>query len=345
MRRIAVISLLLSFGIVASVVTANADTTTTTTSTSSTTTTSLVTTTTVAKKKVWLAPLTGRPDPTRSTKRRSALTIKIENTPEARPQYGIEHADDVYEEICEGGITRLAAIFNSSLPTKVGPVRSVRRTDREIVYPLGGIFAFSGGAQYAINSIATAPVKTFDQSNSGGAMFRDPKRYAPHNLYANAVLLMDKGGTPKPPPSLFTYNSGSKRTPGVRVRSFIVGFAAGYATSYAWDTKTLSWDRSIFGAPDVTASGVHLSPKNVIVMFVRYIGGVGVIGSEALLNGNGIADVFTGGTVQRAIWTRAGLRKPIVYRASNGQVIALHTGQTWVELLDTSERVSIVPVN
>ena len=344
MRRMAFITLLLSSGIVASaVVTANADTTTTT-STSSTTTTTLVVTTTVAKKHVWLAPLTGRPDPTRSTKRRSALTIKIENTPEARPQYGIEKADVVYEEICEGGITRLAAIFNSSLPTKVGPVRSVRRTDREIVYPVGGIFAFSGGAQYAISSIQTAPVKTFDQSNSGSAMFRDPKRYAPHNLYADAVLLMAKGGTPKPPPALFTYRSGSKRTPGVRVRSFIVGFAAGYATTFAWNPKTLSWDRSIFGAPDVTASRVQLSPKNVIVMFVHYIGGVGVIGSEALLNGHGIADVFTGGTVQRANWTRAGLRHPIVYRGSNGKVIALHPGQTWVELLDTSERISIVPI-
>jgi len=341
MRRIVVLLVLIGLGAGTLVEgLANADTTTTSTSSSTTP----VTTTTVAKKKAWVAPLTGRPDPTRSTKRRSALTIKIENTPEARPQYGIEHADDVYEEICEGGITRLAAIFNSSLPTKVGPVRSVRRTDREIVYPLGGIFAFSGGAQYAIQSIDTAPVKTFDQSNSGGAMFRDPKRYAPHNLYANAVALMAKGGTPTPPPALFTYSSGTKRTPGARVRSFVVGFAAGYATTFNWNPSTLSWDRSIFGAPDVTAAGVRLSPKNVIVMFVHYIGGVGVIGSEALLNGSGIADVFTGGTVQRATWTRAGLRHHIVYRVAGGRVISLHPGQTWVELLDTSERVSIVTI-
>src|ERR1019366_2820568 len=129
MRRFFVLFVLVSLGSGATFEAyANADTTTTT-STPSTTTTTLVTRTTVAKKQVWLAPLTGRPDPTRSTKRRSALTIKIENTPEARPQYGIEKADVVYEEICEGGITRLAAIFNSNLPTKVGPVRSVRRTD------------------------------------------------------------------------------------------------------------------------------------------------------------------------------------------------------------------------
>ncbi len=346
MRRL--LAVMLFFGMGAGIPLATvavADTTTTTTTTeasTSTTTSSVVTTTTV--RKVRVAPLTGLPDPTRVTRRRSALTIKIENTPAARPQYGIEKADVVYEEICEGGITRLAAIFNSNAPTKVGPVRSVRRTDREIVYPIGGIFAFSGGAQYALNSIATAPVKTFDQSNSGGAMFRDLKRYAPHNLYANAALLMKKGGRPTPPPALFRYVTGSGPMPGERVRSFVVGFAAGYATSYAWDPKTASWDRSIFGYPDVTASGTRLSPKNVIVMTVHYLGGLGVIGAEAQLTGSGQVDVFSGGTVQRGTWSRSNLRRPILYRVANGRVIALKPGQTWVALLDASEHVSIVTV-
>jgi hypothetical protein len=111
---------------------------------SATTTTSVPTSTTTLKAGP-TAPLTGLPDPSGLTKHRAALTIKIDNTPEAMPQYGIEDADVVYEEIVEGGITRLAAIFNSQLPTQVGPVRSVRRTDREIVFPIRGIFAFSGG--------------------------------------------------------------------------------------------------------------------------------------------------------------------------------------------------------
>ena len=114
--------------------------------------------------------MTGLPDPTAVSMRRSALTVKIDNTPMAHPQFGINEADVVYEEIVEGGITRLAAIFDSHLPSVVGPVRSVRRTDREIVFPIGGIFAFSGGAEYALRSIATAPVKLYDEANSGAAM-------------------------------------------------------------------------------------------------------------------------------------------------------------------------------
>src|ERR1039458_5015739 len=153
-----------------------ADSTTTTVSGTSSTTTSVPTTSTTVKAGP-VAPLTGLPDPSRLTKHRAALTIKIDNTPEAMPQYGIEDADVVYEEIVEGGITRLAAIFNTRLPTVVGPVRSVRRTDREIVFPIGGIFAFSGGAEYAVRSIETAPVKLYNESNSGPAMFRGSKRF------------------------------------------------------------------------------------------------------------------------------------------------------------------------
>jgi hypothetical protein len=317
-----------------------ADSNTTTTSSTTSTTTTLATTTTTLKP-VWIAPLTGLPDPIEVTKHRSALTIKIDNTPEAHPQFGTNKADVVFEEIVEGGITRLAAIFNSQLPTVVGPVRSVRRTDREIVYPIGGLFAFSGGAQYAVSSIETAPVKLVQESNAGAAMFRDSQRPPPHNLLANAALLMNFHGVPKPPPALFKYRSASSPATGARVNAFGVDFASGYETAYTWNQKSFSWDRWIFGAPDITATGQRVSPSNVIVMNVLYRGGVGVEGSYAQLTGSGPVEIFTAGRVQRGIWSRSNLAKPIVYKNITGSVITLTPGQTWVELADTSERATI----
>lgn len=319
-----------------STTTVGADSTTSTTPSS----TSSSTTTSIAPKAVYVAPLTGLPDPRGLTKHHSALTVKIDNTYEARPQFGINEADVVYEEIVEGGITRLAAVFDSQLPTIVGPIRSVRRTDREIVFPLGGVFACSGGALYALQSIATAPVKFLDQSTSGAAMFRDPARYAPHNLLANAQLLMKLGGRTRPPRAIFDYRPHGATAPGARVGAFTVGFGSGYATSYTWDQKTSTWNRFIFGRPDVAANGAQLSPQNVIVMNVNYRGGVGVIGAEAELTGSGPVEIFTDGRVQRGTWSRGSLAKPIVYR-NNGRVIELTPGQTWVELLDTSERATI----
>ncbi|MHB1088463.1 MAG: DUF3048 domain-containing protein [Acidimicrobiales bacterium] len=310
------------------------------TSTSSSSTSSSTTTTTGPAKSVYVAPLSGMPDPRGLTKHHSAITIKIDNTYAARPQFGVNQADVVYEEIVEGGITRLAAVFDSQLPSVVGPIRSVRRTDREIVYPIRGVFACSGGAQYALQSIATAPVKFLDESTSGGAMFRDSKRYPPHNLLGNASELVKLAKASKPPKAIFKYRARSEQAPGAKVRSFTVGFAAGYATSYTWDQKTLSWNRFIFGAPDLVASGAQLSPRNVIVMNVNYKGGVGVIGAEAQLTGSGPVEIFTDGRVERGTWSRGSLSRPIVYK-NNGRVIELTPGQTWVELLDTSERATI----
>src|SRR2546423_1509318 len=83
-------------------------------------------------------PLTGLPDPEGLANHRPAITVKVNNT-DARPQAGIDQADVVYEEVVETGYTRLAAIFNSHAPDKVGPVRSVRRTDQSIVWPIRGV--------------------------------------------------------------------------------------------------------------------------------------------------------------------------------------------------------------
>src|SRR5436190_15603859 len=152
-----------------------------------------------------IAPLTGLPDPGRTAEKRCAITVKIDNTNASRPKYGVEQADDVYEEVVEGGYTRIAAIFNSQAPDRVGPVRSVRKTDQSLVWPIGGVFVYSGGAPYAIESINTAPVVQLDETRAGSLMFRDHSRHAPFNLYAHLDFMYSRCGTPVPPPALFAY--------------------------------------------------------------------------------------------------------------------------------------------
>ena len=161
------------------------------------------TTTTTTTAPV-IAALTGAPGDAAS-RTRCAVTVKIDNTPDARPQFGLEDADVVYEEVVEGGITRLAAMFNGRAPDKVGPVRSVRKTDQSIVRPVGGVFAYSGGAPYAVASIATAPVVRIDETSAGDLMFRDRSRRAPHNLYARVDGMYSRCGPKVPPPALFAY--------------------------------------------------------------------------------------------------------------------------------------------
>jgi hypothetical protein len=306
------------------------------------TSTPTTTTTTTTLPQYPTAPLTGMPDPTGLSVKRPALTVKIENTPQALPQWGIDQADVVYEEIVNGGITRLAAIFNSHAPAKVGPVRSVRPTDTQVVWPLGGIFAYSGGAPYAVASISTAPVKLIDESSAGTAMFRDPNLYAPHNLFAIAPQLFAFGGTPVPPPPLFQYRTSKQKTAGLTAVSFIVPFPSYYQVTWTWDTTSLSWDRTLFGKADVTGTGVRESPKNVIVMWVNYVNGIGTEASYANLQGSGTAAFFVDGKETMGTWSRGPSKSDVIqYKTANGNPALMTPGQTWVELLNDGVTLTV----
>ena len=300
----------------------------------------------LAAAQVPVAPLTGLPDPKDIARKRPAVTVKINNT-DAAVQSGIHQADVVYEEVVEGGITRLAAIFNSQAPDRVGPVRSVRKTDQSIVWPIGGIFAYSGGAQYAIDSINTAPVTQLDESRAGSMMYRDPPdpRYEPYNLWAHVDQMFKVAAKPVPPPPIFLYRKPGAPAGGTPAVAVSVGFVAGFNTLWTWDKKSGTWLRTagLSGASDVDAEHVRIAPRNVVVMVVQYLGGAGVEQSEGELTGSGPLMVFTDGKEIKGTWSRPDKAKPARLLNSTGGAIRLTPGQTWVELPDVSYAVQVLP--
>jgi hypothetical protein len=261
----------------------------------------------------------------------------------------------VYEEVVEAGITRLAAVFNSHDPDRVGPVRSVRKTDQSLVWPIRGIFAYSGGAPYAIASIDTAPVVKLDETSAGPLMFRDHSRNAPVNLYAHVNFMYSKCGPLVPPPALFTYRGAHAAVAGVPATSVRVGFLGGgsaypgspsFAVTWNWDAAGGSWKRSIFGSPELVASGAQFAPKNVVVMFVPYLGGDpnhANEGAEAEITGTGKALVFTAGKEITGTWSRPDKEHVAQLLDAGGNVIPLTPGQTWVELPDVGYSVTKTP--
>ena len=116
---------------------------------------------------------------------------------------------------------------------------------------------FSGGAPYAIQSIATAPVQRYTEALAGPAMFRDSTRRAPHNFYREVLTSSLRARDASGPPNRCSRTVAAHSPPagGNRVTDVVVGFKNGYATSWHWDARTGTWLRSIFGHPDIAASG------------------------------------------------------------------------------------------
>lgn len=101
------------------------------------------------------SPFTGLPGRTGGP----VLAVKIDNVGAARPHTGLGRADLVYVEQVESGLTRLLAVFSSQLPDRVGPVRSARESDLELLRQFGSpALAFSGAQSRLLPVVAAAPV-------------------------------------------------------------------------------------------------------------------------------------------------------------------------------------------
>jgi hypothetical protein len=288
-------------------------------------------TTTVPRPVV--APLTGLPDPEQQSLNRPALSVKIENTPESRPQTSLDVADVVYEEVTEADITRFLAVFNSQIPDVVGPVRSVRAMDADLVAPLGGIYAYSGGARNVVDRIREVPgVNTVDETQAGEAMFRDRERTAPHNLYGRGPGLLDKGGQPIPVKPLFEYLEGSAAFNGEPMSQFTVGFKQGFAVDYIFDAASRTWKRAYGPTPHTVVSGAQIAPTNVIVEMVGCCAS-GAEGGDYQTVGQGDAMVFSDGKLVRGRWSRTDRTQATQYTDAAGAPIKLTPGRTFVELL------------
>lgn len=289
-----------------------------------------------------VTPLTGV-TPAGDSLTRPALEVKIDNTARARPQTGVDVADVVYEEVVEGELTRLLAIFNSTLPDTVGPIRSVRATDPNIVWPLGGVFAYSGGAQPSVELIRQAPVNAVDETGAGSAMFRERGggRVSELTLFGRPTELLAKGGQPVPPNALFQYLGANEQSAGEPVASVRIGFKPPDDPTYTYDAATRTWKRSYGLAPFTAANGQQVAPSNVIVQFTNYQGGAGSPTAEGVTVGEGEAWVFTDGKVVRGRWVRPAKEQPAQYVDAAGKPIKLLPGKTWVALLPIGSPVDV----
>src|SRR3954471_542802 len=182
----------------------------------STTTTSQPTTSTAPPP---VFPLTGLPatDPTKLT--RPALVVKIDNADgsgnnSARPQIGLNKADVVYEEMVEGSVTRLAAVFHSGDSDPVGPVRSARTTDIAVFSPLNRpLYAWSGanGDFAALIRASNLIDVGYDAQPDAYQRRNETGHVAPHNLYSSTPALFALAPPDALPPSpLFPYRAAGE---------------------------------------------------------------------------------------------------------------------------------------
>lgn len=283
------------------------------------------------------APLTGLPLGDENLNRPS-LAAKVDNHPAARPQLALDRADIVFEALVEGGLTRYVAIWHSDLPPEIGPVRSVRPMDPDIVSPFGGILAYSGGQQRFLEAMLQTPVESaiHGQSNVSDFFYRSPDKAPPHNVVVRAVDLVANFADKAPPKPQFVYApdqaSSTAVMSGDQVAGFTTRFSFFQAPSWDWSPSDGAFLRSQTNRPaDVALSGNRIAAANVVSIFVE----IQVIQDipTTFLVASGTGFVATGGHIVPVTWSKASPEAVIELRDPAGQEVTLAPGITWVELL------------
>ncbi len=320
----------------ATTTTTQAPTTTTeaTTTTSSTTTTTEATTTTL--EEIVRQPLTGEPlEDESEILDRPALAVKIDNHGAARRNHsGLAVADIVFEEIVEGGITRFAAVFHSQDSDPVGPVRSGRSQDIDILTSLvDPLFGWSGGNPGVTRLVDDSTLISLNPTTAGSAFYRGPGS-APHNLYSSTERLWSNTPEDHPgaPPQQFQYVRPGEEFTGDPTTGFQV-LMGSIDVDWDWDAEAGAFLRSQGNqAHDDTVHG-RIAADNVVIMVADYRPSVVDARSpEAQTVGNGPAYIFSNGQVRQARWDRESSNVPLRFVDEDFEDIGLMPGITWVEI-------------
>src|SRR3954447_11971122 len=310
-----------------------APTTAGTTATSSAGSTASPTTTIPADP---VMPLTGLPITDPAAAARVALVVKIDNHPDARPQSGLNQADIVFEENVEQ-LTRFAAVFQTNEPDPVGPIRSGRTQDVELLGSLNKpIFAWSGGnagVTKAINSSDFVVANVQTNARAASKSYRSHDRAVPHHLYAqgSGLFTMAPAGA-TPPPQQFAYRKTGETSAGDASKGVDLKMD-GVNVSWAFDPGSGQYRRFQGGKAHNDAALGQVNAQNVVVLVVDYVPSpVDAHSPEAQTTGTGEVFAFSDGKVVHGTWKRPDRLVPYTLTADDGSPIKLTPGRTWVEL-------------
>jgi hypothetical protein len=277
------------------------------------------------------SPFTGEPVPSLNR----VLAVKIDNIVYARPQTGLTHADIVYVLPVEGGLSRFLAIFSSDYPPVIGPVRSAREDDLELLRQFGRpAFAYSGATATLLPYIHRTAriVDLYDGIASG--YFRDNRRIAPYNLYARTPRLLKQA-----PQASKAHDIGFRFGPpppgGKLTRSASVSYPAA-SFRFTWSAARARWLVSMDGRPAVTTDGGRLAPATVVIQhttvrtsrFLEY----GKPPPYAESVGSGTALVLRDGRAWTTHWSRPAANGGTTFTTVSGQRMTFAQGQVWIVL-------------
>jgi hypothetical protein len=273
------------------------------------------------------------------------IAIKFDDTRAAHPQEGVEKADVVIITQVEAGLTRLMGIYSSNYPEQVGPIRSARISDVDILAQYGRVgFMYSGAQSKLRPVIAAANLENLSaERNPPSIYFNDPERIAPYSMMVRIPLLLDKAeSVDLVKPVGWTHGELSELAkPVLRVK--VNWPNASYEA--LWNEEEQRFLLNFDGEPNLAKSGLQLGSNNLVIQFAEikpseYGDKFGGVTPKTNVIGAGKALLLRDGTITSMIWERASATSPTSWTLENGEPAYFATGQVWIFLTDQEPEIS-----
>ena len=276
---------------------------------------------------------------------RPALAVKVENLAAARPQAGLNEADIVYEEPVEGGITRFIAVYQCTDAPRIGPIRSARLVDADILRQFGApVFAFAGGVPAVVSAVEESGAASIPYTTSSDFFEEDPNRSEPHHVFSSTSVLYEGSADGSPEP-VFSFDE-ERPTDEKRARLAHLDFSPFANVFWKFSPKNRVWLRSHDEERHILEDGSQVSAVNVIVQVVEVrpseiVDAAGNPSPEIDAVGSGKAFVLRNGRVIEGRWVREGADDLTQFLDANGERIPLAPGRTWIELFPSDRSIEI----
>jgi hypothetical protein len=270
--------------------------------------------------------------------RKPVAVVKIDNTNQALPQSGLNQADLIYQELVESGITRLLVVYSSRTPTNVGPVRSGRETDIELLGQYGRVtLAYSGAHTGVLRKIRAANLVSGGYDDALSAYHLSRSRRRPYSTYLSvAKLLRAKKGAPAKDVG---FQFGTLEAPSRAATWGRLRWSVHVTNTVRYDRKSGRWEVSVNGRKQV-----HVD--NVIVQYVtvqrsRFHDVNGANSPHSKTIGKGKALLLRDGRAVPATWSRKSLGGATKWTGTKGKAMTLRPGTTYIMLVPRGRTLTL----
>ncbi len=288
------------------------------------------------KEEKYYSQLTGN-EVSREESERPVLGIILGNSPEARPQTGLDSAGIIFETVAEGGITRYLALYQEDMPEDVGPVRSLRSHFLDWSMGFDASIAHVGGSAESLQAAESRNARSLNQFAFDEPYYRTNDRPSPHNMYVKTKGLMELQKDQNHTKSDFDSIPRSPDSPSESplAPEVTVNFSGStYQVQFKYDSETNSYIRYLAGEPHIdAATGNPITVKNVVVL--RANGGEQV---DAV--GEGEALVFKDGGVHEIKWQKTSYNQRVQLLGDDGSEFSINRGDTWFLAIHPTRSVS-----